>query len=176
MEVGGFSVLPEEEVWGLLGKVCSSTFFQYPLIFSLFSLQSSYLSLILLVDFCFSFQGLNLLTRASALWEEAQQLEAEGLWKIESAVSGSEAEGFYRLLWGAVSHTSSSPALPPPKKTSSCPSCDHFPATLSGAQEGGTWSFWSCGREREGGTRSPLPSIIKGSRGDYPCPYATPLP
>ena len=39
-----------------------------------------------------------------------------------SAVSGSEGEGFYRLLRGAVSHTSSSPApnmtvlQPPPQK------------------------------------------------------------
>ena len=43
-------------------------------------------------------------------------MEAEGLQKIKSAVSGSEAEGFYGLLRGAVSYTSSSSILPPPKK------------------------------------------------------------
>ena len=65
----------------------------------------------------FSFHGLSLLKRASALWEKAQQLKVEGLQKIKSAVSRSEAEGFYRLLRGAVSHTSSSPAPPLPKNT-----------------------------------------------------------
>ena len=43
-------------------------------------------------------------------------MEADGLQKIESAVSGSEAEGFYGLLRGAVSYTSGSSIPPQPKK------------------------------------------------------------
>ena len=92
---------------GLFCEVCSSSF----------SLQSLHLSFgATYRPPPFSFQGLSLLRRASALQEDGQQLEAEGLQKIESAVSGSEAEGFYGLLRGAVSYTSSSSILPPPKK------------------------------------------------------------
>ena len=62
-----------------------------------------------------------MLKRASAVREEAQWLEAEGLQKIESAVVGSEAEDFYGLLRGAASHTSISSILPPPKKCHPAP-------------------------------------------------------
>ena len=60
----------------------------------------------------FFFQGLGLLKRVSSLKEEACQLEeeaqcleTEGLAKVEVAVAGSEVEGFYRLLRGAIAHT-----------------------------------------------------------------------
>ena len=67
------------------------------------------------------FQGLHLLRRVSSLREEAQQLETEGLWKIELAVAGSEGEGLYRLLRGAVSHSPMSSIPSPPKN------CCHVP-------------------------------------------------
>ena len=81
MEVGDLPALPEEEAWGLSCEVCSSSFFSisFNLFFLFFSLQSLHLSLMLLIDLPFSFQGLNLLRRARALQEEARQLEAEGL-------------------------------------------------------------------------------------------------
>ena len=72
------------------------------------------------------FQGLNLLRKASALREEAQKLEMEGIQKIELAVVGSEVDGFYGVLKGAVSHTSSSSALPPSKKCHSAPTAIVF--------------------------------------------------
>ena len=105
-------MLPEEEAWRLFCEI--SPFL--PFFFSLgmhFS-HSLYLSLILMLDSNF-FQGLNLLKRASDLRKEAQQLESEGLQKIESAVAGSEAEDFYGLLRGAISHTPISSVPPPPK-------------------------------------------------------------
>ena len=64
----------------------------------------------------FSFtQGLDLLKRTNALREELQRLEEEGLCKIETVVTGSEAEGFYGLLKEAVSHTSLS-SIPIPSR------------------------------------------------------------
>ena len=114
----GASSFAEEEAWELLCEVFSPflllTFFSLCLCFS----QSLHLSSVLLIDLIslfFSLQGLNLLKKVSAFKEEAQKLEAEGLQKIQLAVVGSEAEGFYWLLKGAVSHTSSSSALPHPK-------------------------------------------------------------
>ena len=53
---------------------------------------------------------------------EAQHLETEGLGKIEVAVAGSEVEGFYGLLRGAMLHSSISPAPPPYKKICHTPS------------------------------------------------------
>ena len=41
----------------------------------------------------FFFQGLGLVKWASLLWEDVQQLEKEGLQKIELAVAGLEVEG-----------------------------------------------------------------------------------
>ena len=88
----------------------------------LYFLQSLYLNLILVLDPTFYLpQGLNLLKRASTLWKEAQQLESEGLQKIVSAVAGSEAGDFYRLLRGAVSHTPISSIPTPPKKCHPAP-------------------------------------------------------
>ena len=55
------------------------------------------------------------------LREEAQQLESEGLQKVEIAVAGSEAEGLYGLLGGALSHSSMSSAPPPPKRHCQAP-------------------------------------------------------
>ena len=59
---------------------------------------------------------------AHKLESEAQHLETEGLEKMEAAVTGSEAEGFYGLLRGAVSHSSLPTSSPPPKKDCSAPS------------------------------------------------------
>ena len=82
-----------------------------------------------MIDLLSSFQGLDLLTRVSAHREVAQWLEVEGLQKIESAVNGSEAEGFYGLLKGAVSHASSSPVQSPLKKHCPAPTMtiSHLP-------------------------------------------------
>ena len=52
----------------------------------------------------------------------AQCLETCGLKKMEVAVAGSEVEGFYGLLRGAVSHSSISSAPPSPKKVCHSPS------------------------------------------------------
>ena len=89
------------------------------------------------IFFLFLFlQGLRLLRCVSSLCEEAQWLEAEaqhletkGLEKLEMAVAGSEVEGFYRLLRGAMLHSSVSSAQPPPKKVCHSPSAtiSHLP-------------------------------------------------
>ena len=62
------------------------------------------------------FQGLDLLKRLSFLREEAQRLETEGLRKIDAVVAGSETEGLYGLLRVAISHSSTSSILSPPKR------------------------------------------------------------
>ena len=52
----------------------------------------------------------------------AQEMEMKGMEKVEAVVAGSEAEGLYRLLRGAMSHPSiSSTPHPPRKLTISCP-------------------------------------------------------
>ena len=55
------------------------------------------------------------------LESKAQHLETEGLEKMEVEVTGSEAEGLYGLLRGAVAHPSLSTSSPPPKKTCCAP-------------------------------------------------------
>ena len=55
-------------------------------------------------------------------------MEADSLEKMEVAVAGSEAEGFYGLLRRAMLHSSISPAPPPHKKVCHTPS-----ATISHA-------------------------------------------
>ena len=83
----------------------------------------------------FIFYGLDLLKKAGALLEEAQKsemeaqcLEAEGLEKMEVVVAGSEVEGFYGLLRGAMLHSSISSAPPPDKKVCHTPSAiSHLP-------------------------------------------------
>ena len=78
--------------------------------------------------FIFSFIGAEFLQQASSLHEEAHKLESEaqcleteGLEKMEVVVIGSEAEGLYGLLRGAVAHSSLSTSSPPPKKTHHAP-------------------------------------------------------
>ena len=119
IEVGGFPALLEEEAWGLLCEVCSFFLFHFFLPFNRnipLVTVLAFLNLLLVINLLTSLQGLDLLKRVSAYRELAQWLEAEGLRKIESAVSGSEGEGFYGLLKGAVSHASSSPVQPLLKK------------------------------------------------------------
>ena len=53
---------------------------------------------------------------------EAQCLETEGLGKMEAAVAGSEAGGFYGLLRDAMLHSPVCPAPPPHKKICHTPS------------------------------------------------------
>ena len=53
-------------------------------------------------------------------------MEADGLEKMEAAVAGSEVEGFYGLLRGAMSHSFISPAPSPHKKV-----CYALSATIS---------------------------------------------
>ena len=67
------------------------------------------------------FQGLHLLCQASTLREEAQCLETAGLQKVEMVVAGSKAEGLYRLLRGALSHSPRSMAQPPTKRCHQAP-------------------------------------------------------
>ena len=55
------------------------------------------------------------------LESEGQHLETEGLEKMEVAVTGSEVEGLYGLLRGAVMHSTLSTSSPPPKKTHCAP-------------------------------------------------------
>ena len=84
-----------------------------------------------------------MLKRVSSLKEEARQLEEEaqcietaGMGKIEMVVAGSEVEGLYGLLRGAISHPSISSAPPPPKKAHHSPSAtiSHLPPQeLAGA-------------------------------------------
>ena len=58
-----------------------------------------------------------------------KHLEADGLEKMEVAVAGSKAEGFYGLLQGAMLHSSVSPVPPPHKKVHHTPSAtiSHLP-------------------------------------------------
>ena len=59
---------------------------------------------------------------AHQLEEEAQHLEMEGLGKVEVLVAGSEVEGSYGLLRGAIAYSSVSSAPPPLRKpTTFCP-------------------------------------------------------
>ena len=58
---------------------------------------------------------------AHKLESEAQHLETEGLEKMETAMTGSEAEGLYGLLRRAVMHSSLSTSSPPPKKSHHAP-------------------------------------------------------
>ena len=62
-------------------------------------------------------------------------------------VAGSEAEGFYGLLRGAMSHSSISPAPPPHKKVCHTPSAT-LPSAPSGVHR--TWCPWSCRPGNEG--------------------------
>ena len=115
----GVSFSPEEEAWRLLLEVGSlSCLF----LFFLFIWCSTPLYIPTPV-FSSIFQRLDLLKKAGSLREEAGRLETEdqvlemgGLGKVEAAVAGSEVEGFYGLLRGAMLHSSRSSVPPPHKK------------------------------------------------------------
>ena len=74
---------------------------------------------------------------ACRLETEAQCLEMEGLGKVEAVVAGSETEGFYGLLRGAMLHSSLSSASPPHKKICHTPSAtiSHLPPQESTGPE-----------------------------------------
>ena len=108
-----------------------------------------------MIDKFHFFQGLDLLNRASLLREKVQHLETEGLEKIKVAVAGSEAEGLYGPLTGAMLHSSMSFGPSQPKRT---------------------WSLQSCNRRCKTGTRSCLFHCTRDSRGGHPSQHDTPLP
>ena len=74
---------------------------------------------------------------AHRLEVEAQCLEMEELAKMEAAVAGSEAEGFYALLRGAISHSYLPTCSSPPKKACHAPSAtvSHLPPQESTGPE-----------------------------------------
>ena len=98
-----------------------------------------------------------------------------------------------RIFTGSWRELYLTPPFPPScphLKTSSCPNCHCLPATPSGVWKGGIKSLCSCGRRRGAhtrsfcsysneiaiGTRSPLSSCTRSSRGGYPHPHDTPSP
>ena len=137
--MGGFPAQPEEEVWGLLVEVG----LLYP-IFCCCSCGFSVIVLLLCFPFDLSLQGLDLLKQASSLCKEASRLEVEaqclemeGLANMEAAVAGSEVEGFYGPLRGAILHSSLPTSSPPPKKACHAPSAtvSHLPPQESTGPE-----------------------------------------
>ena len=100
---------------------------------------------------------------------EAQCLEACGLEKMEVAVAGSEVEGFYGLLRGAMSHSSMSSAPPPHKKVHHTPS-----ATISylPPQESKEPEAPGPAEQALESTSSTAPSVLEG---EIPVKNATPL-
>ena len=77
----------------------------------------------------FPFQGLHLPCQASILCMEAQCLEAVGHQRVGLVVVGSEVEGLYSLLWGALSHSATLMAQPPIKGIDNppLPTCQNHP-------------------------------------------------
>ena len=96
---------------------------------------------------------------AQKLEMEAQHLEACGLEKMEAAVAGSEVEGFYGLLRGAMSHSSVSPAPPPHKKVCHTPSATiaHLPPQQSKEPEAP-----GPAEQAPESTSSTAPSVLEG--------------
>ena len=64
----------------------------------------------------FLFGACNCCTRPVCWREKAQHLETAGHQKVEMVVAGSEPEGLYRILRGALSHSSISMVQPPTKR------------------------------------------------------------
>ena len=95
---------------------------------------------------------------AHKLESEAQHLETEGLEKIEVAVTGSEAEGLYGLLRGAVTHSSLSTSSPPPKKTCHIPFSfiPHLPPQEPKEPEASVSAEWALES-----TSSTAPSVLE---------------
>ena len=116
---GGLLALAEDEVQGLFSQVFF--FACYCLAFLTVLFIVLWLCLAFVADPFPLFQGLHLLQQASLLREEAQWLLVEGLKKVEMVVAGSEAEGLYGLLWGALSHSPMSSAPLPPKRCHQAP-------------------------------------------------------
>ena len=121
IEVGGLPVLDEVEVQKLLWEVYSLSLLDIHMGFQPFFL-SLCLLYILHLCLCVSFLGARQIKEARQLEEEAQHIETALLGKIEVAVAGSEVEGLYRLLRGAISHPSISSAPPPSNKVCHTPS------------------------------------------------------
>ena len=140
-----------------------------------YSFTVSWLSLAFVTDPFSLFQGLHLLRHCSFLREKAQKLEAEGLQKVELAVAGSEAVGLYRLLRGALSHSTMSSA-PPHLKDIVMPLPPLYPRQpLRHPQESNLNPLLLQLREVDW-HRRPLLGCLPSLRGSHPHPYETPLP
>ena len=86
-------------------------------------------------------------------------METEGLEKMEVVVTGSEVEGLYGLLRGAVAYSSLSTSSPPPKKTHHAPFSfiSHLPPHESKEPEASV----SAEQTLES-TSSTAPSVLEG--------------
>ena len=140
VEVGGFPAQPQEEAKGLLSEASSSPcpLFSLPLSASQLGLNFPLQSLHSILTSSF-FQGLDLLQKASLLWEEVQrleervqQLEIEGWGKMKEAVAWSEVEGLYGLLREVTLHSHPLPSQPPLKTPCFAPSTTISPTIPSG--------------------------------------------
>ena len=82
------------------------------------------------------------------------------------------------FLWALVgSHVTFPHVLHPPHpKIPPIPTCHHLHTTPTNAQGSCTWSFCSCSEKIKVGTRNPLSSCTRGSRGSYPHWHDTSLP
>ena len=135
------------------------------------------LSLTFVIDPIFSLFLVSGFVKKSELTKGVvQQLETEGLWKIESAVVGSEAEGLYGFLSGAISHSPVSPIPPPPKTHCNTPTATISELLPWEPEEAAPEASSPAVREVNFGTGSALLSCVTSSGGGHPCPYGTPLP
>ena len=104
-------------------------------------------------------QAISLCEEACKLEMEAQHLETEGLEKMEVVVTGSEAEGLYGHLRGAVAHSSLSTSSPPPKKTCHALFCfiSHLPPQEPKEPEASVSA-----EQAPESTSSTAPSVLEG--------------
>ena len=164
LQVGGFLLIQRRRHGGFCCR------WVYPLV-SLFTNSHGFLLPFILLPLypILSFRGwvcwkrLVLSWRRPTDWRQRPSAWRQRDWKkMEAAVAGSEVEGFYGLLRGAMLHSSISPAPPPHKKICHTPSAtiSHLLPQESTAPE------------------VPKPEVCLSScpssfRGGNPCPYAT---
>ena len=170
MDGGGRLLMLAKEAQKILQEV-----YRLCLILAWSSSYSSFASFYILVSKSnlydmFHFSGFGSTEKGSSLRKDAQQLETEGLRKIEVAVAGLEAEGLYEILRGAISHSPVSSI--PPTQNLATPHLPPSPNHPPGAWRSCTWSSHSCGRRCKTGTGSHPSSSSDG----YPHLHDTPLP